>query len=35
MPRVTGVELDKLPPQIGDPTWQRVAAHCPEQLVHM
>lgn len=35
MPRVSQVEIDVLPPQIADPTWERVAAHCPQPLVHL
>lgn len=35
MPRISEIDLEKLPPQIADPTWERVAAHCPEQLVHI
>ncbi len=35
MPRISEIDLENLPPQIADPTWERVAAHCPEQLVHI
>ena len=35
MPRISEVDVDNLPPNIADPTWERVAAHCPEQLVHI
>ena len=35
MPRISEIEIADLPPQIADPTWERVAAHCPEQLVHI
>ncbi len=35
MPRISEIDTADLPPQIADPTWERVAAHCPEQLVHI
>ena len=35
MPRISEFATEDLPPQIADPTWEKVAAHCPEQLVHI
>ncbi len=35
MPRISEIDFEDLPPQINDPTWERVAAHCPEQLLHV
>ena len=35
MPRISEIATEDLPPQIADPTWEKVAAHCPEQLVHI
>lgn len=35
MPRISEIAPEDLPPQIADPTWEKVAAHCPEQLVHI
>ncbi len=43
MPRVPEVNLSQLPSvtgddqrgKLGDPTWERVAAHCPQQLVQI
>jgi AhpD family alkylhydroperoxidase len=43
MPRISEVEQDQLPSGLGDgqrtkrgdPTWERVAAHCPQQLIQI
>ena len=35
MPRISEIDFEDLPSQINDPTWETVAAHCPEQLLHV
>lgn len=43
MPRISEIALEELPANIGDsqrgkpgdPTWERVAAHCPQQLIQI
>ena len=35
MPRISEIATEDLPPQIVDPTWEKVAGHCPEQLIQL
>jgi hypothetical protein len=43
MPRISEIELEDLTTDTGDdqrgkrgdPTWERIAAHCPQQLIQI